>query len=82
MNAIRPAVDTLRALRDGRTMDELSVSIHSAVNHVVELGKPAEVTLKIKIRPHKVVEQAFLKLWDDVRGFAGIRPYLGDAAFK
>lgn len=49
---IRPAIDTLRALKDGVTIDRLAFEINSACNAVTQLGKPAEVTLKIRIRPY------------------------------
>lgn len=62
MNTIRPAIDTLRALRQGRTLDELALHITQACNHVKELGKPGKVVLEIDIRPYsqrgtKLVEQ-------------------------
>lgn len=51
MSAIRPAIDTLRELRGGEVLDELSHELHTAVNAVTELGKPAEVHIVIKIKP-------------------------------
>lgn len=61
-NLIRPAIDTLRALRGGRALDELALHITQACNHVTELGKAAEVKLIIKIKPYsqkgtRLVEQ-------------------------
>ena len=51
MDAIRPAMDTLRELRGGQTLDELAVKIHDAVSAVEALSKPATVTLSIQISP-------------------------------
>lgn len=48
---IRPATDTLSKLRKGRVMDELSRHLYEAVGAVRAIGKPAEVTLKVKIKP-------------------------------
>lgn len=50
-NAIRPAIDTLRELREGQVLDELSIHLHDAVSAVQALGKPAEVSITIKIKP-------------------------------
>jgi hypothetical protein len=51
MNAIRPAIETLNALRGGKTMDELAVQIHDAVSAVETFGKAGKVTLEITIAP-------------------------------
>jgi len=50
-NAIRPGIDTLRELRDGQVLDEFSMHLHDAVSAVQALGKPAEVSITIKVKP-------------------------------
>ena len=63
--AIRPAVDTLRALAKGKTLDELAIKINDACQAVKSEGKPATVILEIKITPYgskdaKLVEPTVL----------------------
>lgn len=50
-SAIRPALDTLRELDDGRFLDKLAVQIHDAVSAVTVLGKAAKVSIAIDIAP-------------------------------
>jgi hypothetical protein len=50
-SAIRPALDTLRELDDGRFLDKLAVQIHDAVSAVTVLGKAARVSIAIDIAP-------------------------------
>jgi len=53
MNEVtRPAVDTLRAMRKGKTMDELAVALQEATAAVKLIGKAAKVTLTIEIKPY------------------------------
>ena len=47
MSAIRPALDTLRELDDGRFLDKLAVAIHDAVSGVTVLGKSAQVKVTL-----------------------------------
>lgn len=49
MNPIRPALETLSELDEGRFMDKLAVRIHEAVNAVTTFGRPAKVTVTIDI---------------------------------
>jgi hypothetical protein len=49
--AIRPALDTLRELDQGRFLDKLAVAIHDAVSGVSVLGKPAKVNIAIEFAP-------------------------------
>lgn len=49
---IRPAIDTLRNLRGGKTLDELALHITQACAHVKELDGKATVTLEITISPY------------------------------
>lgn len=65
MSAVKPAINTLSALRSGAVMDELAVAIHDACGAVRDLGKAAEVTLTIKVKPYsskgvKLVEPAYV----------------------
>jgi hypothetical protein len=50
---ITPAQATLNALRGGLTMNELAQAIHDATVAVRQFGKPAEVSLTIRIEPPK-----------------------------
>lgn len=49
MNAIRPALETLSELDEGRFMDKLAVKIHDAVSAVTAFGKPATIKVEITI---------------------------------
>ncbi len=48
--------DILRQYRNGRLVDFASRKFQEAVRAVDETGKPAEFTLKIKIKPSKDLE--------------------------
>lgn len=48
---IRPFFETLRELRAGQTLDELAAKLHDAVEAVRDLDKPAELVLRIRIKP-------------------------------
>lgn len=52
-NAIRPALDTLRELDDGRFLDKLAIAIHDVTSGVTVLNKPGKVTITIDIAPFK-----------------------------
>src|SRR3972149_302768 len=49
--AVRPIVDTLREIRQGNCLDELSVHLNDLVAAVRNTGKAGDVTLKLKISP-------------------------------
>jgi len=49
--AVRPIVDTLRDIRQGNCLDELSVYLNDLVAAVRETGKAGDITLKLKISP-------------------------------
>lgn len=51
MSAIRPALDTLRELDEGRFLDKLAVAIHDATSGVTALSKPAKVTITLDFAP-------------------------------
>lgn len=70
LSAIRPAMDTLRELRHGQTLDEFAVQIHDAVSAVEALGKPATVTLTITVKPF------------GTKGVAGAYAVLGEITSK
>lgn len=48
---IRPALETLRDLRQGACLDDLAYAINQVVEAVVHHGGKGEVTLKLKIAP-------------------------------
>jgi len=50
-SAIRPALDTLRELDEGRFLDKLAVAIHDAVSGVTALGKAAKVNITLEFAP-------------------------------
>ena len=49
--AVRPFVDTLREIRQGNCLDELSVHLNDLVAAVRNTGKAGNVTLTLKISP-------------------------------
>lgn len=51
MSGIAPAITTLQALRDGKTMDQLAVAIHDAINAVETFRKSGTVVLTITVSP-------------------------------
>jgi len=51
--AIRPFVDTLRAIRFGALEEELAAAMADATIKVRDAGKAGTVTLKIKLTPGK-----------------------------
>ncbi len=58
---VRPAQAILNEISDGKALEELALAFHDAIAAVREFGKPASVTLAIKIDTlgadqHKLVE--------------------------
>lgn len=49
--SIRPALETLSELDEGRFMDKLALAIHDATNGVTGLSKPAKVTITLDFAP-------------------------------
>lgn len=49
--AIRSIVDTLREIRSGQCIDELSVKLNDLVAAVRATGKGGDISLKIKVSP-------------------------------
>lgn len=49
--AVRPFFETLREIRAGNCLDELSVHLNDLVAAVRNTGKAGDVTLKLKISP-------------------------------
>lgn len=47
----RPALDTLRDLRDGRFLDDLSTELNELVRAVRETDKAGEITIKLIVKP-------------------------------
>lgn len=53
MDAIRPAVDTLRELQGGAVLDKLAIALKETTEAVKCLTQPGTVTLTITIEPWK-----------------------------
>lgn len=53
-------IHTINNLRYGQTQLELSEELHLAVEHAIDTGKTAEITLKIKIKPEANGKQVFI----------------------
>jgi hypothetical protein len=49
--AVRPFVDTLREVRGGQCLDELSVKLNDLVAAVRQTGKSGEIGLRLKVSP-------------------------------
>lgn len=49
---VRPALDTLRDLRDGRFLDDLSGEMNDLVRQVRTTDKPGKLTIEIDIKPN------------------------------
>lgn len=50
---MKPITDILREYRNGRAVDQLTRQFNDCVRAVDATGKPAELTIKIKIEPDK-----------------------------
>lgn len=48
---VRPALDTLRELDEGRFLDKLAIAIHDATSGVTALAKPSKVTITLDFAP-------------------------------
>lgn len=48
---VRPFSDTLRDLRYGETLDELSEALNALVAQCMASGKPGELRLTLKLKP-------------------------------
>ena len=64
--AVKPFIDTLRALRDGQTEDDLAQELNALVEAVASTGKKGTLTLTITVS--KVTKNSDqLLLVDDVK---------------
>lgn len=61
----RPFLETLRELRQGRTLDELADHLSDIVAAVRATGKAGQLVLKVTVRPGKQ-NSTYLVLEDDV----------------
>lgn len=50
--SVRPALDTLRDLRDGRFLDDLSNEMNELVRQVRTTDKPGKLNIEIDIKPN------------------------------
>lgn len=64
----RPFFETLRELRQGRTLEDLEEALGEIVRAVEITGKAGELTLKLKVRPPRKGSNAssYLTVEDDV----------------
>jgi hypothetical protein len=53
VTAIRPAMEILRELDEGRFLDKLALAFHEATDGVRALGKTAKISIAIDIAPFK-----------------------------
>lgn len=60
----RPFTDTLRDLRGGEVLDELSAKLNEVVGAVTTTGKEGKVTLTLKLKPMN--NGAMLQIDDDI----------------
>lgn len=50
MSNIRPALETLRELDEGKLLDKLALAIHDATNAAVHMNKPAKIVMTLDVR--------------------------------
>jgi hypothetical protein len=62
----RPFFETLRELRMGRTLEDLSDELAKALVAVKSTGKAATLTLKLKIKPPKSGVVSYVTIEDDI----------------
>jgi hypothetical protein len=62
----RPFFETLRDLRMGRTLEDLGDELAKALVAVKSTGKPATLTLKLKIKPPKSGVVTYVTIEDDI----------------
>lgn len=62
----RPFFETLRELRAGKTLEDLSESLSELVTAVTTTGKAGELILKLKVRPPKKIGGSYVTVEDDV----------------
>ena len=62
----RPFFETLRDLRSGMALEDLGEELSKALDAVKKTGLPAEMTLKLKIRPPKNGSMAYLTIEDAI----------------
>lgn len=62
----RPFFETLRELRAGATLDELTSALAELVSAVKATDKPGELTLKLKLRPPRKGNATYITIEDSV----------------
>lgn len=60
MAQIRPIFDTLRDIRGGAMLDEMSARLNELVSAAQETGQGGEIVLKLKLRHAKVGQGTFV----------------------
>jgi len=62
----RPFFETLRDLRAGRTLEDLTDELAAIVTAVKATGKPGELVLRLKVKPPKTGAITYLTLEDQI----------------
>ena len=62
----RPFFETLRELRKGKTLEELSDALAEVVAAVQTTGKAGEVVLKLKVRPPRQGAVSYVTIEDEI----------------
>ncbi len=62
----RPFFETLRELRAGTTLEELADQLTNVVTAVRATGKAGELTLKLKVKPPRGGNAAYLMIEDSI----------------
>lgn len=56
----RPIFDTLRDLRGGQLLDDMSTELQKLVTAVAETGKTGSITVKLEVKPFERAEGAMV----------------------
>ena len=62
----RPFFETLRELRKGQTLEDLTEALAEIVSAVQETGKAGEITLRLRVRPPRPGARSYLTIEDQV----------------
>lgn len=64
---IRPFMETLGNLRDGRTIDDLAFELNQVIEGVRSTGRAGELKLTLKITPAKKGDGEVVMLADEIK---------------
>lgn len=62
----RPFFETLRDLRKGKTLEELSEALSAMVSAVQTTGKHGEIVLKLRVRPPRKGSVSYITIEDEI----------------